>query len=83
MDLPGALFAAIGALTGALGIMWLALQKEISSAKQDCSDDRKKLWELVRIVQQLERRRDSPLFDKSAPITDDEQDEQRTERRRA
>jgi hypothetical protein len=80
MELQGALIAAIGALTGALGVMWVALQKEITAAKQSCEEDRRKLWELVRVVQQLERRRDSPIFDHSAPVSEDEQDA-RAERR--
>lgn len=77
MDLQAALIAAIGALTGALGIMWVAFQKQISEAKANCEEDRRKLWDLVRVVQQLERRRDSPIFDSKAPIRDDEMEPHR------
>lgn len=66
MDLTQALLAAVGALGGAIGIMWVTLQKEISRAKAGCEDDRRKLWELVKIVSQLERRRDLSVL--SEPI---------------
>lgn len=72
MDIQAALIAAVGGLTAALGVMWLAFQKQIAEGKAACEEDRRKLWELIRIVSQLERRRDSPLFNAAAPMTDDE-----------
>lgn len=57
-DVQDALFTAVGGLTGVVGFMWMALQKEITRARAECEEDRKKLWELVRIVSQLDRRRD-------------------------
>lgn len=70
MDLQGALLAAVSALAAALGVLWVALQKQITEAKQGCEDDRKRLWELVQIVSQLDRRRRA-LADRT-PLTDDE-----------
>jgi hypothetical protein len=58
MDLVQALIAAVGALAGVVGVMWVALQKELTQAKAGCEEDRRKLWELVKQVSQLERRRD-------------------------
>lgn len=72
MDVQGALFAAVGSLAGVIGVMWVTLQREIARARQGCEEDRRKLWELVRVVSQLERRRDSPLFDARAPVDQDE-----------
>jgi len=57
-SMQGVLLAAVSALAGVIGVMWVALQAEIRAAKADCDEDRKKLWELVRIVGQLDRRRD-------------------------
>ena len=74
MDLQAALLAAVGALTGAVGVIWIEFKRQIAEAKASCEEDRRKLWELVRVVQQLERRRDSPIFDQRAPVREDEID---------
>lgn len=58
MDLQAALLAAISAEAAALGVMWLALNKKVEKAEAACEEDRKKLWELVRRVAQLDRRHD-------------------------
>jgi hypothetical protein len=58
MDLVQALIAAVGALAGVVGVMWVTLQKELTQAKAGCEEDRRKLWELIKLVSQLERRRD-------------------------
>lgn len=56
MDLQAALFAAISAEAAALGIIWVALTKKVEAAEKACEEDRKRLWELVARVAQLDRR---------------------------
>lgn len=61
MDLQAALLAAISAEAAALGIMWVALNEKVKRAEAACEEDRKKLWQLVTRVAQLDRRHDLPL----------------------
>jgi hypothetical protein len=67
------LIAAIGALTAVIGILWVALQSKISSAEKRYEDaykaaekryedDHQKLWELIKVVSQLDRRQQSALY---------------------
>lgn len=59
MDLQAALLAAVAGLTTALGVMWAALNAKIRDAEAACAEDRKRLWELVARVSQLDRRHDA------------------------
>lgn len=61
MDFQAALLAAVAGLTTALGIMWTALSAKIRDAEAACAEDRKRLWELVGRVAQLDRRHDAPI----------------------
>lgn len=62
MDMQSMLIAAIGALAGVIGIMWFTLQAKIAAAEKGCADDREKLWELVKVVSQLDRRQQTSLY---------------------
>ena len=57
--MQAALLAAVAGLTTALGIMWTALSAKIRDAEAACTEDRKRLWELVAKVAQLDRRHDA------------------------
>lgn len=56
MDLQAALLAAVSAEAAVLGIMWVTFTEKVKRAEAACEEDRKKLWELVRVVAQLDRR---------------------------
>lgn len=62
MDTQAMLIAAIGALAGVIGILWVALQSKINAAEKRFEDDHAKLWELIKVVSQLDRRQQSALY---------------------
>lgn len=54
--LQGALIAAIIAQSGALGLMWKALNDKIKHSEQSCAEDRRLLHDLLTRVRQIDRR---------------------------